>query len=150
MDTNSLNSFTILGFVGQDARGYTSKKASRKFTVIDICTQEKYKNKPDPKIVWHKVQIWGTKMAPWAERAVKRGMMVLAKGRTDNHFIIKKCAVCGAEQKEMITDYKVEEFIILRGKKLEDPATAGPAPAAAQQVQAAAQQAAPIVEEDPY
>ena len=139
-DSNSLNSFTLLGFVGQDAQGFTSKKTSRKFTIIDICTQERYKNKPEPKIVWHKVQIWGTKMAPWAERSVKKGMMVLAKGRTDDHYIMKKCAVCGAESKEMITDYKVEEFIILRGKKLEDPP-----PAVKAQVQTA-----PIVEEDPY
>ncbi len=135
MDSNSLNSFTILGFVGQDARPYTSKKKSRKFVIIDICTQEKYKNKENPKPVWHKVQIWGTKMAPWAEGAVKRGMMVCAKGRMDNHHIRDSEGV-----KQMITDFKVEDFIILRGKKLEDQAQVSEAPV----------QTVPIVEEDPY
>jgi len=138
MDSNSLNSFVILGFVGQDARGFTAKKTSRKFTVIDICTQEKYRNKPKPKPVWHQVQIWGTLMAPWAERAVKTGMMVLAKGRMDNHFV--RCAGQGCNQKQMVVDFKVEEFIILRGKKLEDPA----------QPTETQTQAAPLVEEDPY
>ncbi len=140
MDSNSLNSFIILGFVGQDARGYTSKKRSRKFTIVDICTQEKYKNKEKPKPVWHKVQIWGTLMAPWAEKAVKRGMMVLARGRIDNHFIRDNEGV-----KQMITDFKVEDFIILRSKKLEDQPQVSEAPA-----QTAPTQDHPIVEEDPY
>ena len=136
MDSNSLNTFTILGFVGQDAKGYTSKKNSRKFTIIDICTQEKYRNKPKPKKVWHHVQIWGTLMAPWAEKAVKEGMMTVSRGRLDYHYLQCECG-----KKYETTDLKVEEFIILRGKKY----TVTPAPAPETPVQTA-----PIVEEDPY
>ena len=145
-DSNSLNSFTFIGFVGQDAKGFTSKKTSRKFVVVDICTQEKYRNKPDPKIVWHKVQIWGTKMAPWAEGAIKKGMMVLAKGRIDYHFIRDQ-----GGYKQMVTDFKVEELVTLRSKKIEDPA---PAQATETRVQTTPIPAAGFtpapVEEDPY
>lgn len=119
-DSNSLNSFTILGFVGKDARAFKTKSKQRKFTVIDICTQELYKGTSEPKIVWHQVQIWGTLMAPWAAGAVKRGMMVLSRGRIDYQYQ-EITDMEGKVHRIKISNFKVETFIILRSKKLEEP-----------------------------
>lgn len=111
-DSNSLNSFTLLGFAGKDAQSYITKKKSRRFTVVDIATQEKYRDVIEPKIRFFQVQIWGTKMAPWAAEAVKKGMMVLAQGRMDYHFITDE-----EGHKQKVIDFKVETFNILRGKR---------------------------------
>lgn len=113
-DSNSINQFIIVGFVGQDPELKTAKDPSRKFLILDVATQERYKGREKPKVVWHRLQIWGTKMAPWAAGAVKKGMQIAAKGRLDTRFVGPQ------DDRVRIVDLKVEEFVLLR-KKAPEP-----------------------------
>lgn len=123
-DSNSLNQFIIVGFVGQDPELKTAKDPNRKFLILDVATQERYRGREKPKVVWHRLQIWGTKLAPWAAGAVKKGMQICAKGRLDTRFV-------GPQgDRVRIVDLKVEEFVLLR-KKAPEPDQAGPVPGSA-------------------
>jgi len=132
-DSNSLNEFTVLGFVGKDPTLVQCKDPTKKFCALDIATQERYKGREQPKVTWHHVQIWGTKMAPWAAGAVKKGMQVLVKGKMAQRQF-KYYDSEGREHMKEFTEFKVEEFIILRQKKTADePKETTPNPPPVQQ-----------------
>jgi len=131
-DSNSLNEFTFLGFVGKDPELIQCKDPSRKFCIIDIATQEKYKGRDKPRVTWHQVQLWGTQLAPWAVNMVKKGMQIVVKGKVSTREF-KYWDQDGREHIKKIPEFKGETFTILRQKKIIESKESAPPEQAKQQ-----------------
>jgi single stranded DNA-binding protein len=78
-----LNSVTIVGFVGADPEQRQARNNGSKFTVLSVATQRSWKNAEDEwvsKVEWHRVAIFGPRLAEAVLTNVKKGAHVLVEG----------------------------------------------------------------------
>jgi len=127
-DSNSLNKFQILGFVGKDPELIQCRDPGRKFCIIDIATQEKYKGRDTPRVTWHYIQVWGTMLAPWCSTNVKKGMQICVEGKISRRKFTYYTRD-GKEEYIMVADFKAETVTKLYQKKnSNEPQDQEPAP----------------------
>jgi single-strand DNA-binding protein len=78
-----LNSVTIVGFVEADPEQRQARNNGSKFTVLSVVTQRSWKNAEDEwvsKVEWHRVAIFGPRLAEAVLTNVKKGAHVLVEG----------------------------------------------------------------------
>jgi len=107
-DYNSFNQVILVGRIGSDPELKKSKgKKPQYFVRFSIATYQKYAS--GTKITtWTQCSYWGEKSAKWAAEYVKKGMMILVKGRLDTRSWTD---ING--QKKSITDVKANEMVFM-------------------------------------
>jgi single-strand DNA-binding protein len=80
---SSLNSVTLVGFVGADPEQRQARNNGSKFTVLSVATQRSWKTAEDEwafKTEWHRVCIFRPRLADHVATTIKKGTHVLVEG----------------------------------------------------------------------
>ena len=82
-DYNSYNHVTLIGRIGQDPELKRTKgKNSQDFVKFSVATYRKYKTGAKS-TTWTQCSYWGDIRAAWAQKYVKKGMLMLLTGHLE-------------------------------------------------------------------
>lgn len=112
-----LNKVILIGNLGKDPE-VSRVSNDMKRAAFSLATTESYKDKNGQKVdatEWHNIVVWG-KLAEVAEQYLKKGSPIYMEGKIVNRSYDDKDG-----NKKYITEIRCDNFIMLGGKKDEDP-----------------------------